>query len=294
LLDRLSQQTARAGDLRRRFNQVLPTHWSQLIAGITTASLVVMLLTRGLLALYFDPSMGSVTYDGPFDNLRGIDMTRAYASVLHVAFEVRGGLLVLQVHAWAASLFVGSLLVHLAVMFFTGGFRRPHRPVWTVTVLLLIAGILTAFTGVLLGADMLSDTSLRTISGYILSAPVVGHRAALDRVRRRVPRHRGHPARLRGALGVDREPGRAAGAVYGPAAPYRTDPVPGTPADRTQHRRRPAGTRFRGPAGDRGRGDGRPPARAVPTATVSSVAHSTCCALWFRSTFDPRAHLGNR
>jgi ubiquinol-cytochrome c reductase cytochrome b subunit len=174
LLDRLSQQTARAGDLRRRFNQVLPTHWSQLIAGITTASLVVMLLTRGLLALYFDPSMGSVTYDGPFDNLRGIDMTRAYASVLHIAFEVRGGLLILQVHAWAASLFVGSLLVHLAVMFFTGGFRRPHRPVWTVTVLLLIAGIFTAFTGVLLGADMLSDTSLRMISGYILSAPVVG------------------------------------------------------------------------------------------------------------------------
>jgi ubiquinol-cytochrome c reductase cytochrome b subunit len=158
----------------RRFNQVLPTHWSHLIAGITTASLVVMVLTRGFLALYFDPSMGGVTYDGPFDNLRGIDMTRAYASVLHIAFEVRGGLLVLQIHAWAASLFVGSLLVRLAVMFFTGGFRRPQRPVWTVTVLLLIAGILAAFTGVLLGADMLSDTSLRMISGYILSAPVVG------------------------------------------------------------------------------------------------------------------------
>lgn len=174
LLDRLSQQTVRAGDRRRRFNQVFPTHWSQLLAGITTASLVVMVLTRGILALYFDPSMGSVTYGGPFENLRGIDMTRAYASVLHIAFEVRGGLLLLQIHAWAASLFVGSLLVHLAVMFFTSGFRQPHRPVWTVTVLLLIAGILAAFTGVLLGADMLSDTSLRMISGYILSAPVVG------------------------------------------------------------------------------------------------------------------------
>jgi len=174
LLDRLSQRAARAGDHRRRVNQVLPTHWTQLIAGITTASFVVMLLTRGLLALYFDPSMDSVTYDGPYDNLRGIDMTRAYASVLHITFEVRGGLLFLQLHAWAASLFAGSLLVHLAVLFFTGGFRRPHRPVWTVTVLLLIAGILTAFTGVLLGADMLSDTSLRMISGYILSAPVAG------------------------------------------------------------------------------------------------------------------------
>lgn len=159
---------------RQGFNRVVSTHWSQLVGGITAGSLVVMLLTRGFLALYFDPSMGGVTYDGPFDNLRGVEMTRAYASVMHIAFEVRGGLLVQQIHAWAASVFVGSLLVHLAVMFFTGGFRRPHRPVWTVTVLLLIAGILTAFTGVLLSADLLSDTSLRMISGYILSVPVVG------------------------------------------------------------------------------------------------------------------------
>lgn len=167
LLDRLSRP--RAG-----FDRVLPAHWSELVAGITVASLVVMVVTRGLLALYYDPSMDSVTYDGPFDNLRGVDMSRAYASVLHVAFEVRGGLLILQANAWAASLFVGSLMVQLAFSFFTGGFRRPHRPVWTVTVLLLIVGIFAAFSGVLLGADVLSDTSLRMISAYILSAPVVG------------------------------------------------------------------------------------------------------------------------
>lgn len=150
------------------------THWSQLIAGITTAGLVVLILTGGYLALYFDPSMARVSYDGPYDNLRGVEMTRAYASVLHISFEVRGGLLIRQIHDWAASLFVASLLVHLAMMFFTGGFRRPRRPLWTVTVLLLIIGIFMAFTGVLLGADMLSDTSLRMISGYILSVPVVG------------------------------------------------------------------------------------------------------------------------
>jgi ubiquinol-cytochrome c reductase cytochrome b subunit len=162
------------GGLRRRFNQVFPTHWSQLIAGITTASLVVLILTGGYLALYFDPSMASVRYDGPYDNLRGVEMTRAYASVLHICFEVRGGLLIRQIHDWAASLLVASLLVHLAVLFFTGGFRRSRHLLWTVTVLLLIVGIFTAFTGVLLGGDLLSDTSLRMISGYILSVPVVG------------------------------------------------------------------------------------------------------------------------
>jgi ubiquinol-cytochrome c reductase cytochrome b subunit len=172
--DRFAKKVAMMVGLRGRLDRIFPTHWSQLIAGMTTASLVVLILTGGYLALYFDPSMGSVRYDGPFDNLRGVEMTRAYASVLHISFEVRGGLLIRQIHDWAASLLVASLLVHLCVMFFTGGFRRPRRLLWTVTVLLLIVAIFAAFTGVLLGADVLSDTSLRMISGYILSVPVVG------------------------------------------------------------------------------------------------------------------------
>ncbi|HEY7597019.1 MAG TPA: cytochrome b N-terminal domain-containing protein [Actinophytocola sp.] len=163
-----------AARLRRRVNQVFPTHWTQLIAGITAASLVVLILTGVYLALYFDPSMAGTRYDGPFDNLRGMDMTRAYASVLHIAFEVRGGLLIRQIHNWAASLFLASLLVNLCVAFFTGGFRRPRRLLWTVTVLLLVTGVFAAFTGVLLTGDLLSDTSLRMISGYVLSVPVVG------------------------------------------------------------------------------------------------------------------------
>jgi ubiquinol-cytochrome c reductase cytochrome b subunit len=174
--DRFSRQVVEMAGPRRRFNQVFPTHWSQLIAGTTTASLVVLVLTGLYQALYFEPSMDRVTYDGPFANLRGVDMTRAYASVLHISFEAPGGLLVRQIHGWATSLFIASLLVHLCVMFFTGGFRRPRRPLWTVTVLLLIAGVFAAFTGVLLAGDMLSDTSLRMISGYILSVPVVGTR----------------------------------------------------------------------------------------------------------------------
>lgn len=145
-----------------------------LIVGITTASMVVLILTGAYLARYFDPSMASVRYDGPFDNLRGVEMTRAYASVLRISFEAPGGLLIRQVHSWAWSLFLASLLVHLGVMFFTGGFRGVRRPLWTVTVLLLIVGIFTAFTGALLAGDLLSDTSLRMISGYVLSVPVVG------------------------------------------------------------------------------------------------------------------------
>jgi ubiquinol-cytochrome c reductase cytochrome b subunit len=163
-----------AGGSRRLFDRDAPVHWTQLIAAVTTASLVVLVLTGAYLALHFDPSMGRVRYDGPYDNLRGVDMTRAYASVLHISFEARGGLLMRQLNGWAASLFLASLLVTLCAMFFTGGFRRPRRLLWTTTVLLLITGVFVAFTGTLLASDLLSDTSLRMISGYILSVPVAG------------------------------------------------------------------------------------------------------------------------
>lgn len=50
------------------------------------------------LAFFFDPSMAEVTYDGPYTPLRGIEMSRAYESSLEIAFDVRGGLFIRQMH----------------------------------------------------------------------------------------------------------------------------------------------------------------------------------------------------
>lgn len=64
-----------------------------------------MLITGVYLTLFFDPSMAEVTYDGVYQPLRGVDMSKAYASTLDISFEVRGGLFVRQVHHWAALVF---------------------------------------------------------------------------------------------------------------------------------------------------------------------------------------------
>lgn len=138
------------------------------------SSLVVLILSGGYLALFFDPSMATVTYDGPPQYLRGVEMSRAYATAVEISFEVRGGLFMRQVHNWAASLFIASLLGSLVARFFTGAFRRPRRAIWAVGVLLLFVGVIEAFTGMLLLDDLLSGTSLRVISGYVLAIPVVG------------------------------------------------------------------------------------------------------------------------
>src|SRR5687767_9003953 len=101
----VDDRLAAATPLRRLLNKVFPDHWSFLLGEIALYSFVVLLLTGTYLALFFDPSMAEVTYDGVYTPLRGIEMSRAYESTLDLTFEVRGGLLMRQMHHWSALLF---------------------------------------------------------------------------------------------------------------------------------------------------------------------------------------------
>src|SRR5690242_17421789 len=124
--------------VRRQLNKVFPTHWSFLLGEIALYSFIILLITGVYLTLFFDPSMAEVTYNGVYQPLRGIEMSKAFASTLDISFEVRGGLFVRQVHHWAALLFAAAIMVHLARIFFTGAFRRPRETNWVIGSLLLI------------------------------------------------------------------------------------------------------------------------------------------------------------
>src|SRR5215211_6881801 len=78
--------------------KVFPEHWSFMLGEIALWSFVVLLLTGTFLTLWFKPSMGEVVYNGSYDQLRGLSMSEAYASTLHISFDVRGGLLMRQIH----------------------------------------------------------------------------------------------------------------------------------------------------------------------------------------------------
>jgi ubiquinol-cytochrome c reductase cytochrome b subunit len=173
-LDELDQRFHPAAGMRRQFNKVFPTHWSFMLGEIAMYSFIVLLLSGTYLALFFDPSMQEVTYNGVFDNLRGISMSQAYASALNLSFEVRGGLFVRQVHHWAALLFVAAMFVHMFRTFFTGAFRKPRETNWIIGIVLILMGFMEGFTGYSLPDDLLSGTGLRIMSGFVLSIPVVG------------------------------------------------------------------------------------------------------------------------
>jgi ubiquinol-cytochrome c reductase cytochrome b subunit len=160
--------------LRGILNRVFPDHWSFLLGEIALYSFIVLLVTGTFLAIFFEPSMDDVVYDGSYTPLRGTHMSAAYSSTLDISFEVRGGLLMRQMHHWAALLFMASIVVHLLRIFFTGAFRRPRRLQWLVGLLLFWVGLFTSYTGYMMMDDGLSGTGMRILSGILLSIPVVG------------------------------------------------------------------------------------------------------------------------
>jgi ubiquinol-cytochrome c reductase cytochrome b subunit len=118
--------------------------------------------------------MTNVIYDGVYGPLKGAEMSIAYKSALDISFEVRGGLLMRELHHWAALLFVAAAGLHMMRVFFTGAFRKPREINWVVGFALFVLSMAGGFTGYSLPDDLLSGNGLRIIDGMIKGLPVVG------------------------------------------------------------------------------------------------------------------------
>ncbi|MDP4805451.1 MAG: ubiquinol-cytochrome c reductase cytochrome b subunit [Candidatus Nanopelagicales bacterium] len=164
--------------LGRNLGKVFPDHWSFMLGEIVLYSFIVVLLTGTYLTLFYKPSMVEVLYDGSYVPLKGVMMSEAYESTLNISFDVRGGLLIRQMHHWAALIFVAAMVVHAFRVFFTGAYRKPREFNWLIGVALLTMALAAGFTGYSLPDDLLSGTGLQIIRGILQSIPVVGTWAA--------------------------------------------------------------------------------------------------------------------
>ncbi|WP_169978717.1 ubiquinol-cytochrome c reductase cytochrome b subunit [Microbispora sp. H10836] len=160
--------------LKRNLRKIFPDHWSFLLGEIALYSFVILLLTGTFLTFWFKPSMSEVPYTGSYAPLYGVHMSEAYASALHISFDVRGGLLMRQIHHWAALLFVAGMTVHMLRIFFTGAYRKPRELNWIIGILLLSLALIEGLTGYSLPDDLLSGAGLRITQGVAQSIPIVG------------------------------------------------------------------------------------------------------------------------
>ncbi|MBO2455036.1 ubiquinol-cytochrome c reductase cytochrome b subunit [Actinomadura barringtoniae] len=170
----LDERFGSAGFARRAMRKAFPDHWSFMLGEIALYSFVVLLASGVFLTFFFKPSMGEVVYNGSYAPLRGTQMSEAYSSTLRISLDVRGGLLMRQVHHWAAIIFVAAIMAHLLRVFFTGAFRKPRELNWLLGFTLFTLALVNGFTGYSLPDDLLSGTGLRLIFGAIEAIPVVG------------------------------------------------------------------------------------------------------------------------
>ena len=170
----LDERTGAAKWMKKTLTKVFPDHWSFMLGEIVLYSFIILLLSGTFLTFWFDPSMREVEYEGSYEPLEGVHMSAAYASTLHISFDVRGGLLMRQIHHWAALIFLAAMVAHLLRVFFTGAFRKPREMNWIIGVGLLTLGIVEGFLGYSLPDDLLSGTGIRIAEAIMQAIPVVG------------------------------------------------------------------------------------------------------------------------
>mgnify|MGYP001156665945 FL=1 len=170
----IEDRTSLSGLVKELGRKIFPDHWSFMLGEVALYSFIVILLSGTFLTFFFQASMAPVIYEGSYPTLKGVEMSAAMASTLDISFDVRGGLLMRQVHHWAALLFVASIGLHMLRVFFTGAFRKPREINWVVGFVLFVLAMGEGFTGYSLPDDLLSGNGLRIIDGMVKGIPVVG------------------------------------------------------------------------------------------------------------------------
>jgi len=170
----VDERTSISGLVKELGRKIFPDHWSFMLGEVALYSFIVILLSGTFLTFFFQASMVPVEYEGSYVPLKGIEMSAAMASTLDLSFDIRGGLLMRQVHHWAALLFVASIGLHMLRIFFTGAFRKPREINWVIGFVLFVLAMGEGFTGYSLPDDLLSGNGLRIIDGLIKGIPIIG------------------------------------------------------------------------------------------------------------------------
>jgi quinol-cytochrome oxidoreductase complex cytochrome b subunit len=119
---------------------------------------VVLTVTGVLLMFYYVPST-----------------TQAYDRMLDLRSSVAFGVILRNMHRWAAHAMVAVVFLHMCRVFLTGSYKPPREFNWVIGVGLFLLTLFSSFTGYLLPWDQLAFWAITvgtSIAGY---APLVGH-----------------------------------------------------------------------------------------------------------------------
>jgi quinol-cytochrome oxidoreductase complex cytochrome b subunit len=128
------------------------------MGGITFFLFIVEAITGILLMFYYRP----VT-------------EYAYLDMKYLEFDVPFGIVLRNLHRWAAHLMVVTIMLHMLRVFLTGSYKPPREFNWIVGVTLLVLTFLLSFTGYLLPWDQLAYWAITVGTNMIRATPFIGH-----------------------------------------------------------------------------------------------------------------------
>ena len=128
------------------------------MGGITFLFFLVLTVTGVVLMFYYRPVA-----------------EYAYADMKYLQFDVPFGMLVRNMHRWAAHLMVLSVFLHMARVFYHGAYKPPREFNWVVGVILLTLTLLLSFTGYLLPWDQLALWAVTVGTNMMGYTPVFGN-----------------------------------------------------------------------------------------------------------------------
>src|SRR3990167_7113017 len=128
------------------------------MGGITFFLFLLLTVTGILLMFYYVP-----------------EEHRAYSDMKDLRYMVPYGVVLRNMHRWAAHGMVFTVILHMIRVFYTGSYKPPRQFNWTVGVLLLLITLLLSFTGYLLTWDQLGFWAVTVGTNMASSTPLLGH-----------------------------------------------------------------------------------------------------------------------
>ena len=99
----------------------------------------------------------------------------AYFDIKYLDFDVPFGMLMRNMHRWAAHGMVIFIWLHMFRVFMTGSYKPPREFNWVVGVTLLVLTLLMSFTGYLLPWDQLAIWAVTVGTNMARATPLIGH-----------------------------------------------------------------------------------------------------------------------
>lgn len=125
--------------------------------GVTFLFYLITVVTGIILMFYYRPTA-----------------EHAYHDIKYLQFDVPFGMIMRNMHRWAAHAMVIAVWIHMLRVFMTGSYKPPREFNWVIGVNLLVLTLMLSFTGYLLPWDQLAIWAVTVGTNMGRATPLLG------------------------------------------------------------------------------------------------------------------------